>query len=170
MKTQRNSLSWGCWSLLLLVVGLAMPPATGQALSYQQAVLLAVQGFNQRSSEANLYRLLELGAKPEGDENPNTPKPVSFTVKETVCPRTTRQPPEECDFKENGLIKECIGTVDLDPAKGYFDITCDQLKDVSLGGLLKKGGQIIGKKIEKIGKRIKDFFTNTESMEEAKSV
>ena len=35
--------------------------------------------------------------------DPGTRKPVSFTVKETVCPRTTQQPPEECDFKENGV-------------------------------------------------------------------
>ena len=35
------------------------------------------------------------------DEDPGTPKPVSFTVKETVCPRPTRRPPELCDFKEN---------------------------------------------------------------------
>lgn len=64
MKTQRDSLPWGCWSLLLL--GLLMPPATAQDLSYKQAVLLAVKGFNQRSSEASLYRLLELEGQPKG--------------------------------------------------------------------------------------------------------
>uniref|UniRef100_A0A8C3WBP1 Uncharacterized protein n=1 Tax=Catagonus wagneri TaxID=51154 RepID=A0A8C3WBP1_9CETA len=37
------------------------------------------------------------------DEDPGTPKPVSFTVKETVCPRTTQQPLELCDFKEDGV-------------------------------------------------------------------
>ena len=37
------------------------------------------------------------------DENSNIPKPVSFRVKETVCPRTSQQPPEQCDFKENGV-------------------------------------------------------------------
>lgn len=66
MKTQRDSLSWGCWSLLLLLLGLVMPPATAQALSYKEAVLLAVKGFNQRSSEASLYRLLELEEQPKG--------------------------------------------------------------------------------------------------------
>ena len=30
-------------------------------------------------------------------------KPVSFRVKETVCPRTTQQPAEQCDFKEKGV-------------------------------------------------------------------
>lgn len=37
------------------------------------------------------------------DENPNIPKPVSFRVKETVCPRPSQQPAEQCDFKENGV-------------------------------------------------------------------
>ena len=30
-------------------------------------------------------------------------KPVNFGVKETVCPRSNLQPPEQCDFKENGV-------------------------------------------------------------------
>ena len=30
-------------------------------------------------------------------------KPVSFRVKETVCLRPSLQPPEQCDFKENGV-------------------------------------------------------------------
>lgn len=66
METQRNSPSLRRWSLLLLLLGLAMPPATAQALSYREAVLLAVDGYNQRSSDANLYRLLELDQEPQG--------------------------------------------------------------------------------------------------------
>uniref|UniRef100_A0A5F5PYT4 Uncharacterized protein n=1 Tax=Equus caballus TaxID=9796 RepID=A0A5F5PYT4_HORSE len=102
METQRDSCSLGRWSLLLLLLGLVIPLATTQTLSYKEAVLRAVDGLNQRSSDENLYRLLELDPLPKEDEDPDTPKPVSFTVKETVCPRTTQQPLEECDFKENG--------------------------------------------------------------------
>ena len=40
---------------------------------------------------------------PDQDEDPNTPKPVSFKVKETVCPKTTQRPLEQCDFKDNGV-------------------------------------------------------------------
>ena len=60
METQRASLSLGRWSLWLLLLGLALPSASAQALSYREAVLRAVDQFNERSSEANLYRLLEL--------------------------------------------------------------------------------------------------------------
>ncbi|KAF6098810.1 cathelicidin antimicrobial peptide [Phyllostomus discolor] len=134
METQRDNLPWGRWSLLLLLLGLAVPPAAAQVLGYNEAVLAAVDGYNQRSSEANLYRLLELDPqRPDADDNPNTPKPVSFTVKETVCPRTTQLPPEQCEFQENGLVKQCAGTVSLDQASGYFDINCVEIQDVQLG-------------------------------------
>ena len=59
METQRASLSLGRWSLWLLLLGLALPSASAQALSYREAMLRAVDQLNERSSEANLYRLLE---------------------------------------------------------------------------------------------------------------
>ena len=37
------------------------------------------------------------------DEDLGTRKPVSFTVKETLCPRMTQQPVEQCDFQEKGV-------------------------------------------------------------------
>ena len=60
METQRASLSLGRWSLWLLLLGLVLPSACAQALSYREAVLRAVDRINEQSSEANLYRLLEL--------------------------------------------------------------------------------------------------------------
>ena len=36
-------------------------------------------------------------------EDRSAPKPVSVSVKDTVCPRTSQQPLEQCDFKENGV-------------------------------------------------------------------
>ena len=63
MWTQRDSLPWWRLSLLLLLV-LVVPPATAQVLSYNEAVLRAVEVFNQRSSEASLYRLLGLDQQP----------------------------------------------------------------------------------------------------------
>ena len=65
MQTQRASLSLGRWSLWLLLLGLALPSASAQALSYREAVLRAVDQLNERSSEANLYRLLELDPPPK---------------------------------------------------------------------------------------------------------
>ena len=65
METQRASLSLGRWSLWLLLLGLVLPSASAQALSYREAVLRAVDQLNELSSEANLYRLLELDPPPK---------------------------------------------------------------------------------------------------------
>ncbi|XP_036288304.1 cathelicidin antimicrobial peptide [Pipistrellus kuhlii] len=192
METQGSCLCGGRRALLLLLLlGLAMPPPAAQAaqaLSYQQAVRLAVLGFNQRSREPSLYRLVRLDPPPPpGDLSPEARRPVSFTLQETVCPRTTRRPPEECDFREEGLLKECSGSVILDPDNGYFDVTCEEIKKVNLDNLIqkgreklgrlrelfRKGGQKVGKLLQKggqklgeIGQRIRDFFSNLRPREE----
>ncbi|XP_061051322.1 cathelicidin-1-like [Eubalaena glacialis] len=132
METQRASLALGRWPLWLLLLGLVVPSASAQTLSYREAVIRALDQLNERSSEANLYRLLELDLPPKTDGDPDTPKPVSFTVKETVCPRTTQQSPEQCDFKENGLVKQCVGTVTLNQVRGNFDITCNKAQSVRI--------------------------------------
>uniref|UniRef100_A0A8C4PKY0 Uncharacterized protein n=1 Tax=Equus asinus asinus TaxID=83772 RepID=A0A8C4PKY0_EQUAS len=147
METQRNTRCLGRWSPLLLLLGLVIPPATTQALSYKEAVLRAVDGLNQRSSDENLYHLLELDQPPKRDKDSDTAKPVSFMVKETVCPRIMKQTPEQCDFKENGLVKQRVGTVILDPVKDYFDASCDEPQRVkrfhSLGSLIQRHQQTI---------------------------
>ncbi|XP_061252939.1 cathelicidin-7 [Bos javanicus] len=163
METQRASFSLGWSSLWLLLLGLVVPSASAQDLSYREAVLRAVDQFNERSSEANLYRLLELDPPPEQDvEHPGARKPVSFTVKETMCPRTTPQPPEQCDFKENGLVKQCVGTVTRYWIRGDFDITCNNIQSAGLFRRLRdsirRGQQKILEKARRIGERIKDIF------------
>ncbi|XP_059967596.1 antibacterial peptide PMAP-37-like [Mesoplodon densirostris] len=143
METQRASLALWRWSLWLLLLGLVVPSASARALSYKEVVIRALDQLNQRSSEANLYRLLVLDPPPRPDGDPGTLKPVSFTVKETVCPRTTQQPPEQCDFKENQLVKECAGTVTLDQSKDQFDINCNESVGLFrwLGDFLQRGGR-----------------------------
>ncbi|XP_072797301.1 antibacterial peptide PMAP-23-like [Vicugna pacos] len=156
METQRDSLSLRRWSLWLLLLGLAVPWASAQALSYREAVLRAVDRLNEQSSDPNLYRLLELDLPPKADEDPDAPKPVSFTVKETVCPRRTQLPPQQCAFKENGVVKQCLGTVNLYQLRDNFDITCNELQSVRsfprIYGIIRDGlnwvrdnfGRVIG--------------------------
>nr|AIZ93863.1 cathelicidin 4 [Bubalus bubalis] len=132
METQRAILVLGRWSPWLLLLGLVVSSTSAQDLSYREAVLRAVDQLNERSSEANLYRLLELEPPPKDDEDLGTRKPVSFTVKETVCPRTTQQPAEQCDFKEEGRVKQCVGTVTLDPSNDQFDLNYNALQSVRI--------------------------------------
>ncbi|XP_059124711.1 cathelicidin antimicrobial peptide isoform X1 [Peromyscus eremicus] len=103
------------------------------------------------------------------DEDPDTPKYVRFRVKETVCDKALQQLPEQCNFKENGLVKQCMGTVTLSQDTDSFDINCkgpgtqpQKFKKIAqIAGLLRKGGQKIGEKIKKIGQKIAHFFGKT---------
>uniref|UniRef100_G8JKZ9 Uncharacterized protein n=1 Tax=Bos taurus TaxID=9913 RepID=G8JKZ9_BOVIN len=117
METQRASLSLGRWSLWLLLLGLVLPSASAQALSYREAMLRAVDQLNERSSEDMSWG---------GDRG----RPVNFRVKETVCPRSNLQPPEQCDFKENGLVKQCVGTLSLYRSDDPFGLNCNELQSV----------------------------------------
>ena len=65
METQRASLCLRRYSSWLLLLGLLLPSACSEAPSYREAVLRAVDQFNERSSEVNLYRLLELDPPPK---------------------------------------------------------------------------------------------------------
>ncbi|XP_065791112.1 cathelicidin-5-like [Muntiacus reevesi] len=130
METQRASLSLGRWALWLLLLGLVLPSVRAQSYSYRRAVLRAVDQFNEQSSEANLYRLLELYPPPEENAaltslSPSVGRrcPQRCRVIRS-CSLTSQQPLEQCDFKENGLLKECVGTITLDQAESNFDITC----------------------------------------------
>ncbi|XP_054406834.1 cathelicidin antimicrobial peptide isoform X2 [Pongo abelii] len=98
----------------------------------------------------------------EEDGDPDTPKPVSFTVKETVCPRRTQQSPEDCDFKKDGLVKRCVGTVTLNQARGSFDISCDKdnRRFALLGDFFREAREKIGEEFKRIVQRIKDFLRN----------
>ena len=64
METQGASLTLGRWSLWLLLLGLVLPSASTPALSYREAVLRTVDQFNERSSKAHLYRLLDIDPRP----------------------------------------------------------------------------------------------------------
>nr|XP_048279364.1 cathelicidin antimicrobial peptide [Myodes glareolus] len=161
MQAQRDNPSLR-WSLsLLLLLGLVLPLVFSQTLSYRVAVLRAVDDFNQQSPDTNLYRFLDMDSQPSGDEDPDTPNYVRFRVKETVCDKATYQTPEQCNFREHGLVKQCVATVNQG-TDSFTDISCkgpQRFKKVArIAGLLRRGRQKIGKKFKKLGQKILDFF------------
>uniref|UniRef100_A0A452FT96 Uncharacterized protein n=1 Tax=Capra hircus TaxID=9925 RepID=A0A452FT96_CAPHI len=131
METQRASLCLRRYSSWLLLLGLLLPSACSEAPSYREAVLRAVDQFNERSSEVNLYHLLELDPPPKDVSwGGGWGRPMSFMVNETLCPRPSQQPAEQCDFKENGLVKPCVGTLSLDQPDDQFGLNCNEFQSV----------------------------------------
>lgn len=66
MQAQRDNPSLQRSLSLLLLLGLVLPLVFSQTLSYREAVLRAVDDFNQQSLDTNLYRLLDMDSRPSG--------------------------------------------------------------------------------------------------------
>ncbi|XP_027704217.1 cathelicidin antimicrobial peptide-like isoform X2 [Vombatus ursinus] len=111
--------------LVLGLLGLMTPLACAQDQWYQDWVNEFIQQYNAKSGSENLFRLSILNLQPGENNDPAAPRLLSFTMRETVCPNTENPNPDECDFKENGLVKECIGAIALDSPKPSADISCD---------------------------------------------
>ncbi|XP_068918738.1 cathelicidin antimicrobial peptide-like [Petaurus breviceps papuanus] len=115
--------------LVLGLLSLMTPLAYAQDQRYQDLVNRFIEEYNAKSGSENLFRLSILNLQFEENNDPATPRPLSFTIRETVCPNTENRNPEECDFKENGLVKECIGAITLDSPR-TSDISCDGLEKI----------------------------------------
>uniref|UniRef100_A0A8C6FUP0 Cathelicidin antimicrobial peptide n=1 Tax=Moschus moschiferus TaxID=68415 RepID=A0A8C6FUP0_MOSMO len=128
METQRASLSLGRWSLWLLLLGLVLPSASAQALSYRDAVLRAVDQLNEQSSESNIYHLLELDQPPHdlSQGGGQGMDPLGGGAG-TYSREGSLSPSPQCDFKEDGSLKQCEGTITLDQVMGNFNITCNNV-------------------------------------------
>ncbi|CAO2633470.1 Cathelicidin antimicrobial peptide [Lemmus lemmus] len=165
MQAQRDNPSVR-WLLSLLLLGLLLPVVFSQTVSYREAVLRAVEDFNRQSPDTNLYRLLDMDSQPpDQDEDPDIPKYVRFRMKETVCDKATYQIPEQCNFREHGLVKQCVAKVNQG-TDSFTDISCkgpgtqpQRFKKVArVAELLQNAGLKIGEKIQKLGQKILDFF------------
>ncbi|MEJ1285837.1 cathelicidin antimicrobial peptide [Cricetulus griseus] len=127
MQTQRDHSSLRrALSLMLLL----LPLAISKTFRYREAVLRAVDNFNQQSSDPNLYRFLDMDSQPPG------------VVKRCVGTITRSQDTESFDI-------DCQGPgTQPQPVK----------KGSQIAGLLQKGGLKIGEKLKKIGQKIEDIF------------
>ncbi|CAM4536455.1 unnamed protein product [Caretta caretta] len=101
-----------CRPVLLLVIVAAAAtavPSQHKTLSYEEAIALAVDFYNKGSGIDHAFRLLKADPQPEWDMTSNPRQALKFTVKETVCPVSENLPGTECDFRDNGVVRDCSG-------------------------------------------------------------
>ncbi|XP_065438609.1 cathelicidin-related peptide Oh-Cath-like [Chrysemys picta bellii] len=100
-----------CLKVLLLVgvVTAAPTPSSAPLPTHEDAVLAAVQAYNQEPGTTLAYRLLEAEPQTDWDVSSKTIQPVKFTVQETVCLVSGKRDISQCEFKEDGLVKDCSG-------------------------------------------------------------
>ncbi|XP_068952019.1 cathelicidin-1-like [Petaurus breviceps papuanus] len=114
--------------LLLASVASLIPAQASPApsLSYQQALSTAIHFYNEVHRGENAFRLLQISSlSPNQGPHEQTLKRLNFTLKETVCPMTEELLLDQCDFKIDGLVKECQGSVSNEQGIAAIILTCD---------------------------------------------
>ncbi|XP_036595364.1 cathelin-like [Trichosurus vulpecula] len=143
--------------LVLGLLSLMTPRAYGQNQRYQDLVNGFIQQYNKNSGSENLFRLSILDLQSGENNDPATPRLLSFTIRETVCPNTENRNPDECDFKENGVVKECVGAIALDSPNPSADISCDGPEKMKRFGFFRSLGRRLKNLGRNIWERLKSF-------------
>ncbi|NXE96907.1 CTHL2 protein, partial [Menura novaehollandiae] len=112
------------WALVLVVLGGACALPAPVPLAYTQALAQAVDSYNQRPEVQNAFRLLSAEPEPAPGVELSALRGLNFTMMETDCAASARLDPDDCDFKENGVIKECSGPVQLLQSSLEIDLHC----------------------------------------------
>ncbi|XP_013917356.1 PREDICTED: cathelicidin-related peptide Oh-Cath-like [Thamnophis sirtalis] len=116
------------WKIWLAVGALTIGGTSSlprKPLTYDKAVELGVAIYNSKAGEDSLYRLLEAVPQPEWDPYSESYQELNFTIKQTVCPVEEEFSTDECDFKENGLVRQCTGYYFLEERPPVAVLTCD---------------------------------------------
>ncbi|XP_058035981.1 cathelicidin-related peptide Oh-Cath-like [Ahaetulla prasina] len=114
------------WTALLLL-GLAAAAPQTQVLTYEQAVASAIDLYNQQRPSEFAFRLLEAEPQPNWDPNSKTAQALKFSIKETVCPSSQTRNLTQCDFKDDGLDKDCSGIYSALEQPPIFNVQCEDI-------------------------------------------
>ncbi|XP_039930655.1 cathelicidin antimicrobial peptide [Hirundo rustica] len=135
--------SW--WVLVLAVLGGACALPAPAPVAYTQALAEAVDSYNQRPEVQNAFRLLSAEPEPAPGVELSSLQGLNFTMMETECAASARINPDDCDFKENGVIKECSGPVQLLQGSPEIDLRCSDASSDPV--LIQRGrfGRFLGK-------------------------
>ncbi|NXW58539.1 CTHL3 protein, partial [Eurystomus gularis] len=112
------------WALVLVVLGGACALPAPASLAYDQALAQAVDSYNQQPEVQNIFRLLSANPEPGPDIQLSSLQHLNFTIMETRCLARSGARPDACDFKDDGLIKDCSAPVPQRGAHPGLNVTC----------------------------------------------
>uniref|UniRef100_A0A8C8E9K5 CTHL3 protein n=1 Tax=Otus sunia TaxID=257818 RepID=A0A8C8E9K5_9STRI len=112
------------WVLVLAVLGGACALPAPAPLAYTQALAQAVDSYNQRPEVQNAFRLLSADPEPAPDIQLSSLQCLNFTIMETRCPARSGARLDTCEFKDDGLIKDCSAPVPQLGSRPLLDVTC----------------------------------------------
>uniref|UniRef100_A0A8C5RD82 Vipericidin n=1 Tax=Laticauda laticaudata TaxID=8630 RepID=A0A8C5RD82_LATLA len=131
------------WKALLVIGALSISGTSSlphKPLTYDKAVELGVAIYNSKAGEDSLYCLLEAVPQPEWDPSSESNQVLNFTMKETVCPVEDVCSLEECDFQEEGVVRQCTGCYFFHERPPVVALTC-----VVLAGMEEGKGEEVEK-------------------------
>ncbi|XP_031984171.1 cathelicidin antimicrobial peptide [Corvus moneduloides] len=133
------------WVLVLAVLGGACALPAPAPLAYTQVLAQAVDSYNQRPEVQNAFRLLSAEPEPAPGVELSSLQGLNFSMMETDCAASAHVNPDDCDFKENGVIKECSGSVQLLQSSPEIDLRCFDASSDPV--LIQRGrfGRFLGK-------------------------
>ncbi|XP_054027337.1 cathelicidin antimicrobial peptide [Dryobates pubescens] len=145
------------WVLVLVVLGGACALPAPAPLAYTQVLSQAVESYNLEPEVQNIFRLLSADPEPGPGVELSTLRALNFSMMETECGPGARASPDDCDFKENGLIKECSGAVRFTESSPEIDLHCSDATSNPV--LVQRGrfGRFLGR-IRRFRPRIKFDF------------
>ncbi|XP_007499776.2 cathelicidin-3-like [Monodelphis domestica] len=113
-------------SLLVLCVALTIATLSAQrrrGLSDQEALSLFLKIYNRDSSDNAIFRLRE--SQPVLREGRTLT--LNATIQETNCLKSENRNPDQCEFKERGLVRDCSGKMSPDRHPLLVVIVCDSV-------------------------------------------
>ncbi|XP_068094633.1 cathelicidin-related antimicrobial peptide Bf-CRAMP-like [Hyperolius riggenbachi] len=108
--------------------------------------------YNRVSGDSAIYRILANSTKYFADENSQSHQ-LQFTIKQTLCQKPDDNMTEECDFKEDGVVKLCTANIFVEDNQDIVVVNCNnQHQEASehtrvrrSGGSRGGWGRIIGR-------------------------
>nr|XP_034985704.1 cathelicidin-B1-like [Zootoca vivipara] len=116
-----------CKLFLLLIGVVAAAPTARTPVSYEQVVAAAVDTYNQEQNPEFAFRLLEPEPQPDWDASGETTQPVKFSIKETVCPTSEKKEVSQCEYKEDGLDRDCSGFYSTQQSPPLIIVQCEDV-------------------------------------------
>ncbi|KAJ6655080.1 hypothetical protein lerEdw1_005984 [Lerista edwardsae] len=116
-----------CCAVLLFVGGVVAAPTPAPPRTYEQVVASAVQMYNQQKKPEFAFRLLE--AEPVGGWDPSakTTQALKFSIKETTCPSSEKIDASKCDYKPEGVDRDCSGFYSTEQSPPRIVVQCEDM-------------------------------------------
>ncbi|XP_074144825.1 cathelicidin-related antimicrobial peptide Bf-CRAMP-like [Sminthopsis crassicaudata] len=113
----------------LLVLYVAVTITITSTLSVQQkkklfdevARSLLQDTYNKESHDNFLYKILEIKHVSYETER----QILRFTIQETRCLKLENRYPDQCEFKDDGLVKDCSGQISSAGFHRFVVLSCD---------------------------------------------